>query len=533
MSLIKSLPISYAAQRRAEDSGVLPIAAKIALAARTTPDQLALTFCAQDGAETDLTWAQFDAATNRIARLFDAHGLASDGALVVALPNSIEHLIATFAAWKLGAMVIPLDPSLPAARAAGIFDQLTREVVLVADSEAISTAARKSAVVGSVCSRSDIRESELSSDPVEIVTPNPGVAFTSGGSTGLPRVVIKSFPLTVSIRGVFEVVGLRDGEYVGLGVRPSDIQLVAGPLFHGGPFVPATLVGLASGQRIILMERFDAEMAVDLIERHRVNFAYLVPTMMRRILNLPHFSDRDFSSIEMIYHGAAVCPQNVKQGWIDLVGPQHIIEVYSSTEGIGQCIIRGDEWLEHPGSVGRPVGCEVLILDEEGHVCKHEQIGEIFMREHAQDAPSASYGPQARVEEIQQGAVAQTAVDMGFRSVGDLGHLDKDGYLYIADRRSDLIICGGANVYPAAVESVIARHPQVSDVVVVGVPDADLGQRVHAIVELVSGSTLTSAQLIEFSRDNLAREQRPRSCEFVDELPRNEAGKLRRSALNA
>lgn len=525
-SSLARLPISLADKQIMEDSGQLPIAAKVALLAQEAPDEVALCFCRRDRSEVSLTWSDFDRATNRVARLFESFGLTSNDTVVVALPNCIDHFVATFAAWKLGAMVALLDPSSSSHQTTAVLSQLPSLTVVVTDSGRLQDGANGRKLTR-VCSTEHLRSCEFSSDPIEIVTPNPGLAVTSGGSTGAPRIIVKQVPLTVSVRGVVEIYPLRGNEYVGLGVRPDHVQLVAGPLFHGGPFVSGALVGIASGQTVVLMERFEAELAISLIERHRVNFVFLVPTMMRRILQINGIQRRDFSSIKTLYHGAAICSQDVKRGWIDLVGPEHIIEGYGASEGVGSCVISGKEWLEHPGSVGLPVGCEIVIIDEDGQICSGMQVGEIFMRAKDSDGPASACEPLA----CAQNNFREIAAEIGFRSVGDLGYLDNDGYLFIADRRADLIISGGANVYPAEVEAVLSLHPAIRDVAVIGISDQDLGKRVHAIIERNPDLAICAQDLVEFCFDKLEREKQPRSYQFVDHLPRSESGKLRRNAL--
>src|SRR5919205_4395621 len=194
---------------------------------------------------------------------------------------------------------------------------------------------------------------------------------------------------------------------------------------------------------------------------------------MRRLAMLPDFAERDFSSFEAMHSSAAVCPIWLKQAWIDKLGAEQVYEVYGSAEGIGATIIRGDEWLEHRGSVGRSPTCEIRILDEEGRTLPPGEVGEIYFRRLDGSTPTFSY----------VGAEPPKTTADGFASLGDLGWLDEDGYLYIADRRVDMIVSGGANVYPAEVEAALSEHPALADVAVIGVPDEEWGRRVHAVVQ--------------------------------------------------
>src|SRR4051812_42925352 len=196
--------------------------------------------------------------------------------------------------------------------------------------------------------------------------------------------------------------------------------------------------GLWLGQTVILMQRFDAAHVLDLIERQRVTFAALVPTAMGRVLRQPDIQLRDLSSLQVLFHSAGPCPPWVKRGWLALLGPEKVIEGYGATESPGNAIIRGDEWLAHPGSVGRPAATDIRILDEAGRDLPPGEVGDIYLRRHGRHGPDSYY----------IGAPPAKQTPDGFTSVGDLGWLDADGYLYLADRRTDLIISGGANVYP-------------------------------------------------------------------------------------
>ena len=304
-------------------------------------------------------------------------------------------------------------------------------------------------------------------------------------------------------------------------MRSGQVQLVPGPLYHHAPFC-WTFWGLFEEHEVVLMERFDAARAVDLIEQYGVNFCCVVPTMMRRMIRLPDIQERDLSSLEALYHTGGPCPAWLKQAWIDLIGPEKLYEAYGSTEDIGFTAIRGDEWLEHRGSVGRPGNTELKILDADGQELAPEEVGEVFMRRNDVTGPTYKYLGSAPVK---------TTPD-GFASVGDLGWVDEDGYLFLADRRVDMIVSGGANVYPAEVEGTLAEHPDVDDVAVVGLPDEEWGRRVHAIIQAADFEhPPTPAVLDEHCRQRLAAYKAPKSYEFLRALPRNQAGKIRRSAL--
>jgi bile acid-coenzyme A ligase len=304
-------------------------------------------------------------------------------------------------------------------------------------------------------------------------------------------------------------------------MRPEETQLVPGPLYHNGPFVYA-FRGLMLGHHLVVMSRFDAARALELIEQHRVQWALLVPTMMNRIWRLPNeVKDRaDVSSLRCILHLAAPCPPWLKRAWIEWIGPERVVELYAGTEAQGVTIIDGAEWLRKPGSVGRPaLGSQVKILDP---VTREElppgEVGEVFML--PEGGPGSTYryvGAEPR------------RTDDGWDSIGDLGRLDEDGYLFLADRRADLILSGGSNVYPAEVEAALDSHPLVRSSCVIGLPDDDLGERVHAIVE--AAEPVTEDELRGHLAERLVPYKIPRSFELVGEPLRDDAGKVRRAAL--
>jgi bile acid-coenzyme A ligase len=244
--------------------------------------------------------------------------------------------------------------------------------------------------------------------------------------------------------------------------------------------------------------------------------------MLARIAALPDIRRRDFSSVAWILQGAAVIPPALLHTWFDLLTPEQILMAYGMTENLGLTALRGDEWLVHPGSVGRGFrGTEVRILDPYGRTLGPGELGEIYLR-----APmSAGY-------RYLGGAPPLPSTPDGFRSASDIGHLDDDGYLYIADRRADMIITGGANVYPAEVECALTEHPGIADVVVIGLADPEWGRRVHAVVQLADPArALTEQQVIQYAKSRLAPYKVPKTVEFVDRIPRTAATKVNRSAM--
>ena len=275
------------------------------------------------------------------------------------------------------------------------------------------------------------------------------------------------------------------------------------------------------GNHIVLMPKFDATAFLQCVERYRVDWTFLVPTMMHRIWRLGQQERKryDLSSLRIVLHSAAPCPEWLKEAWINWLGPETIHELYGGTEGSGATWISGEEWLSHKGSVGKLLpGYRVKVVDPQGQSLPEGQVGELyFLPDTGQGSTYHYIGAEP------------TALAGGWESLGDIGYIDKDGYLYLSDRKKDLIISGGANIYPAEIEAAIESNSKVRSCIVVGLPDEDLGQKVHAIVDAPSG--LTQEILLDYLAEQLVRYKIPRSVEFVDAPLRDDAGKARRSAL--
>jgi bile acid-coenzyme A ligase len=301
--------------------------------------------------------------------------------------------------------------------------------------------------------------------------------------------------------------------------RPQRI-LVLAPMYHINAF--ATLSSMLTGDQLFVLEKFDAARIVDVIERHRLTTFTATPTMLQRIADLPGIDDRDLSSLEWIMQGAAPMPPSLVHRWADLIGAEKIIMAYGSTEGLGLTVLNGLEWLQHEGSVGRGFsGAEVRILDDEGNDVATGEIGHIFVR-------SPNYRGATYLGEAPQ----LHMTDDGFGTVGDMGYLDADGYLYLVDRRVDLIITGGANVFPAEVEAALIDHPKIADVVVVGLKDAEWGRRVHAIIEPTDPTDPPDFDEVKaYTKSRLLPYKVPKSIEVVDAIPRSEAMKVNRGRL--
>ena len=450
---------------------------------------------------TTLSWAELDRASNRLARAYGALGVKRNDFVTIALPNGIEFFVATFSTWKLGAVPQPVSAKLPRFER----EQITAlaNPALVVGLPAGEAASVASLPIGFV------PDAGLSDADLPEVIGEFMVATTSGGSTGRPKLIVSHRPPT------------WDPDVAFHNFANGGAMLVPGPLYHGAPFLFAR-VGLLNGNHVTVTTRFDAEDTLRLVEAHRVDMLYLVPTMMQRIWNLPEATRNryDLTSLRTIWHMAAPCPSWLKEAFIDWLGPDCIWELYSGTESIGISTISGNEWLAHRGSVGRPnETCEMKIVDEHGATLPAGEIGEVYMR--PLEGPGTTYH--------YVGATAR-AIEGGWESLGDMGYVDADGYLYITDRRADMILCGGANVYPAEVEAAIDAFPGVRSSAVIGLPHVDLGNAVHAIVDAPTNN-VTEAALLAHLRERLVPYKLPRSIEFVSTPLRDDAGKMRRVAL--
>ena len=452
--------------------------------------------------DESITWRALDERTNQLARVYQRRGVKPNDFVAIVLPNGIEFLAATFAAWKAGATPLPISAQMPKLERDRIID-LANPALVVGMSQS-QQGARPHLPPG-------LEPEGCSGEPLELVIAEAFRAMTSGGSTGAPKLIVSTSAAVWDI----------DSEF--LWFRAGGAVLVPGPLYHTGPFTWAML-GMCKGNRIVLTNKFDAQATLRLIEKHRVTNVYLVPTMMHRIWSLPENVRKsyDLSSLVALWHLAAPCPPWLKEAFINWLGADVIWEMYGGTEGLGTTMISGSEWLNHRGSVGKPrPSCQIKILDDRGCELPPNTIGEVYILPNSGAGSTYRYvGAQPKRDEA------------GWESLGDVGYMDTEGYLYLTDRQTDMILSGGANIYPAEVEAAIEAFPGVRSCAVVGLPHEDLGNQVHAIVDAPTGG-ITQDALLEHLSQRLVRYKIPRSFEFVDQPLRDEAGKLQRHALRS
>jgi long-chain acyl-CoA synthetase len=293
--------------------------------------------------------------------------------------------------------------------------------------------------------------------------------------------------------------------------------LVTGPLYHNAPNL-TSLGSLRRGATIVLQPRFDAEQTLALVERHRISHVHLVPTMFVRLLRLPEAVRRryDTSTLGLVLHGAAPCPPEVKRAMIDWLGPV-LVEYYGGTETGVVTLASSEEWLAHPGTVGKAVADgRVVVLDEQGRPLPPGEAGELFLRNGSQ--PDFTYRGQDDLRrEIERD---------GLVTCGDVGYLDDEGFLFLCDRKKDMVISGGVNIYPAEIESVLIACPGVRDCAVFGIPDEEFGESLAAVIQPEDGATLAAEAVQGFLRERIAGFKVPRVIEFRADLPREDSGKI-------
>lgn len=495
--------------------------------AQTAPDRPAVIM----GSSGEVvSYRQLDERSTRFAHALDAMGLRRGDVVALLMENSARYLELAWAVRRSGLYLTVLNHHLNAAELAYIVNDCGARV-LVASATLAGTAAgldveQAPALENRLAIGGEIPGFASFEDAVEGMPTTPRtdeegqVLPYSSGTTGRPKGIRRELPEgePFSDGNDQTVAFLR-----ALGFNEGDVYLNPAPLYHAAP-IYWTMAVHRLGGTVVIMERFDPETMLALIDRHRITHAQLVPTMFIRALRLPEETRAryDHSSLKRVVHAAAPCPVPVKHQMIEWWGPI-IDEFYSSSEGSGGTYITSPEWLEHPGSVGRAFLGTTHIVDDDGHVLPPGETGQIW----AEGATPFRY--------LNDEEKTASQVDArGWTTVGDIGYLDEDGYLYLTDRKAYTIISGGVNIYPQEAENVLAVHPRVMDVAVFGVPHPELGEEVKAVVQPVDWEDVGpdfEGELIEFCRQELAAYKCPRSVDFDAELPRQENGKLYKRAL--
>jgi long-chain acyl-CoA synthetase len=477
-----------------------------------------------------VSYAELAARADQYGRGLQALGLGPGDAVAGMLPNSTEALALFFAAMQTGLYVVPVNWHLAAAEVAYILTD-SEARAFVAHERFAAVAAEAAAMAGIDPGArfaagqipGFVPLATLGADTAgrpEPRTAGAPMVYTSGTS-GRPKGVRR--PLTGADPDLPPQASTWFFGIFSLAPSDGNVHLCCSPLYHTAVLNFAT-ISVQLGHPVVLMDRFDPEDLLALIEKHRVTHTHMVPTQFRRLLALPGQAreNYDTSSLRAAIHSAAPCPREVKQKMLDWWGPV-VTEYYAASEG-GGTIITGPQWLARPGSVGLPwPGSEVRVLDEGGNDVPAGEPGLVYMR------MGTSTFDYHKDEEKTRAARAR-----GMFTVGDIGYLDADGYLFLCDRKSDMIVSGGVNVYPAEIEAALSGHPAVGDVAVFGVPHDEWGEEIKAVVQPAPGAApgpALTAELLAFLGGQVAKFKLPKSIDYVSELPRDPNGKLYKRRL--
>jgi long-chain acyl-CoA synthetase len=495
--------------------------------ARGNPNKLAMVATGGQAA----TYGELDDRSNRLAHLLYARGLRRGDHIAIFMENNIRFMDVVWAAYRSGLYVTPINRFSNAAEAAYIAQDCGAQAI-------VSSFARRGVaeeiprhllnceirlVVDGVVDGWESYETTIAEYPAEPLAQEwmGDTMFYSSGTTGRPKGILNPLPDQSPAEG-FAKRQLSNR----FGFSADTVYLSPAPIYHAAPLASVLNVQ-ALGGTVVMMEKFDPEAALGLIERRRVTHSQWVPTMFVRMLKLPaEVRTRfDLSSHRLAIHAAAPCPVDVKRQMIEWWG-RILYEYYAGTEGAGSTGITSDEWLAHPGSVGRASLGILHICDDEGRELPIGESGLIYFE---RDSPIFSYhNDEAKTQASRHPHYANWA------AMGDVGYMDAEGYLYLTDRKAFMIISGGVNIYPQAIEDALILHPMVADVAVFGVPDSEMGEVVKAVIETRPGvepSDDLARQLIAFTRERVAHYMVPRSIDFIRKMPRLPTGKLYKRVL--
>jgi acyl-CoA synthetase (AMP-forming)/AMP-acid ligase II len=490
--------------------------------AQTRPDHPAVVMA---GTGQTITYRELDERSNQLAQLWHARGLRRGDHIAILLHNQVEYFDAVWAALRSGLYYTPINWHLTAPEVDYIVrDCGARSVVAsyaLRDAASTVSDVEIPLLVGGVADGWASYEEETAKYPATKLDDEPSGAgmFYSSGTTGVPKGIL--FPLSeAKISAELPLAAYKSP----MTPEESTIYLSPAPLYHTAPVVFSSNCH-RYGATVVVMERWDPEDCLRFIEQYRINKAQFVPTMFVRMLKLPDEVrlKYDVSSMEIAIHAAAPCPVDVKRQMIDWLGPI-LWEYYAGSENVGSTLITSEEWLAHPGSVGQPRMCTVHICDDDHNELPVGEIGRVWF-----DTPHARFEYHGDPEKTKNARSPE-----GWYNLGDVGYVDDEGYLYLTDRVSFTIVSGGVNIYPQEAENVLVMHPAVADAAVFGVPNEDLGEEVKGVVQLLDGSMGSDAlatELLEFCRSQLAGYKCPRTIDFIDELPRQETGKLYKRLL--
>ncbi len=492
--------------------------------ARNRPDQPAIIMAASG---KTVTFGELDAAADRVAQLFRAKGVAQGDTVGLWLENRPEYLAIAWGNQRAGTTLVPISTHLTAGEAAYILQDSGAKLLISSAQFAPrleELRARAPQVEQLLFEGAPDAAAALAAMPAgPIADQAPGLAMLySSGTTGRPKGIKPVSPPDPDHMATSPLLMLAAHAF-GWPIDGSVVYLSPGPLYHAAPF-RWTMTAHSLGATVVVMEKFDAEAALAAIERYRVTDSQWVPTHFVRMLKLPEEvrTRYDLSTHARAIHAAAPCPVDVKHAMIDWWGPI-LLEYYAGSEGNGMTFLTSRAWLDHPGSVGRPIMGVPHICDAEGNEVATGEEGVIFFENENQFAYHNDPDKTAEATHAN-----------GWTTLGDIGKLDEDGFLYLTDRRSNMIISGGVNIYPQEIENLLITHPAVTDAAVIGAPDADMGERVVAVVQpadMAAAGEALKAELLDYLGARLARLKLPREIDFRPELPREANGKLYKRKL--
>jgi len=479
-----------------------------------------------------LTYAEYEARANRLSHYFRSRGLKRLDHYSVFLENHPRFIECCAAGERSGLYFTNINCFLTAPELAYILDNSESRLLITSRAKlSVALAAMREAPRIEICLVVDgVSDGERVVNLDEATAGFPATPIAdeiighsmlySSGTTGHPKGILRPLPEQPPL----QMTPVQAAFWKYWLLRERAVYLIPAPLYHSAPWA-ATALTIRGGGTLIVMEKFDEEEVLRLIERHRVTHAQFVPTMFSRMLKLPEATRRryDLSSLEMVLHGAAPCPAPVKQAMIDWLGPI-VHEYYSATEGMGLAMCDSAQWLAHKGTVGKAVYGEPHILDDEMTELPLGRIGKIWFK-----SPT-------RINYFHDEAknAAANSPDGTMSTVGDIGYLDAEGFIYLTDRAAFMIISGGVNIYPQECENLLATHPKVADAAVFGVPNEEMGEEVKAVVQPAPGVAAgpeLAAELIGFCREHLAHVKCPRSIDFEADFPRLPTGKLYKQPL--
>ena len=503
----------------------------LSIYAQSQPDKPGVIDDKPDGTVVRWTYAELDAQSNRVANLLMSLGAGTGRKVLWCGPNSPEVVAVMSATRKIGAVAVPLNYRLTPEEALYVINHSDAEVAYVDYEHAPMFATlrgrldrvRHIIAVGGAAPDGMLTDADIAA--ASVAAPDVGEAAGAGGTmiytsgtTGKPKGAVRAGPPDPGVLAA--LLNL-------FGYRPDDIYITSGPLYHSGPsaFMSAALL---YGQTIIVQRKFDAEDWLRLVDKYQASSTFSAPALVRMICALPReVKDRyDRSSMRVMVANAAPWSYALKQQYVADFPPESLFEVYGSTELGVDTVLRPEDQMRKPGSCGQPVpGIQIRLFGDDGNVVTGtgpDHPGEVFVR--SKGAFDTYYKNDASYESNSRG---------DFHTVGDVAYWDDEGYLYICDRKTDMIISGGMNIYPAEIEAALDQHPEIYDVAVFGIPSDEWGEVVHATVVRSPGSSLTAEEIMAFAREHLASYKVPRSVDFMDELPRTGSGKLLKRQLRA